>query len=118
MKQGEKQTIKTDKAYYLTLTMVRWIDVFTRKNHRDAIIGSLKYCQKEKGLVVFAYCIVSNNIHMIVNTNESFLLKDTMRDLKKLTSKKEIDLIKNEPESRREWILELLEKEAQPSKKA
>ena len=55
---------------------------------------------------------------MIVKTKESFLLKDTMRDLKKFTSKKVIDLIKNEPESRREWILELLEKEAQPSKKA
>ena len=42
MKQGEKQNIKTDKAYFLTLTIVNWIDVFTRKNHRDAIIESLK----------------------------------------------------------------------------
>jgi hypothetical protein len=46
MKQGEKQNIKTNKVYYLTLTVVNWIDVFTRKNHRDAIIESLKYCQK------------------------------------------------------------------------
>jgi hypothetical protein len=44
MKQGNKETRKKakytncDKAYFLTLTIVNWIDVFTRKNHRDATI--------------------------------------------------------------------------------
>ena len=117
MKQGEKQNIKTDKAYFLTLTVVNWIDVFTRKNHRDAVIDSLKYCQKEKGLVLFAYCIMSNHIHMMANTNEPFLLKDTIRDFKKFTSKKIIEHIQNEPESRREWMLKLFEEEAKPSKR-
>ena len=117
MKQGQKQNIKTDKAYYLTLTVVGWIDVFTRQNHRDALIESMKYCQKEKGLVVFAYCIMSNHVHMIVNTNEPYLLKDTIRDLKKFTSKKILNQIENEPESRREWMLKLFEAEAEPSKK-
>ena len=42
MKQGEKQTIKTDKAYYLTLTIVGWVDVFTRKIHRDEEAGLVK----------------------------------------------------------------------------
>ena len=93
MKQGQKQNIKTDKAYYLTLTVVGWIDVFTRQNHRDALIESMKYCQKEKGLVVFAYCIMSNHVHLIVNTNEPYLLKDTIRDLKKFTSKKILNQI-------------------------
>lgn len=117
MKQGQKQNIKTDRAYFLTLTVVNWIDVFTRKNHRDAIINSLKYCQKEKGLVVFAYCIMSNHIHMITNTTEPFLLKDTVRDFKKCTSKKIIDQILTEPESRKEWMLKLFEQEAEPSKR-
>jgi putative transposase len=117
VKQGQKQNIKTDKAYYLTLTVVGWIDVFTRENHRKALIESLKYCQKEKGLVVFAYCIMSNHIHMIVNTNEPYLLKDTIRDFKKFTSKKILSQIENEPESRREWMLKLFEEEAVGSKK-
>lgn len=43
MQQGQKQTIKTDKAYYLTFTVVNWIDVFTQKNHRDAFL-----CLKKK----------------------------------------------------------------------
>ena len=35
-----------DKAYFLTMTVVNWIDVFTRKNHKMAIVDSLKYCQE------------------------------------------------------------------------
>ena len=42
MKQGHIQNINTDNTYFLTLTVVNWIDVFTRKKHRDAIIDSLK----------------------------------------------------------------------------
>ncbi len=109
MKQGQKQTIKTDKAYFLTLTVLGWIDVFTRQNHRDAFIDSLKYCQQIKGLIIFAYVIMSNHIHLIANTNEPFLLKDTIRDLKKFTAKKILNQILNEPESRREWMLPLFE---------
>jgi len=117
MQQGQKQNIKTDKAYFLTLTVVNWIDVFTRKNHRDAIISCLKYCQKEKGLIIFAYCIMSNHIHLIANAEEPFLLKDTIRDFKKFTSKKIVAQIQNETESRREWMLKLFEEEAEPSKR-
>ena len=70
MQQGQKQNLKSDKAYFITMTVVGWVDVFTRKNHRDAIIESLKYCQKEKGLIIFAYVVMSNHIHMIVHTND------------------------------------------------
>lgn len=111
MIQGQKQNIKTEKAYFLTLTVVGWIDVFTRKNHRDAIIESLKYCQKEKGLIIYAFVIMSNHLHLIVNTSEPFLLKDTIRDLKKFTSRKIISLIQKEPESRREWMLKYFKNE-------
>ena len=95
------------------MTVVNWIAVFTRKNHCDAIIESLKYCQKLKGLHIFAYCIMSNHIHMLVNTNEPFELKDVVRDFKKFTSKKILFQIQNEPESRREWMLKLFEDEAE-----
>ena len=117
MQQGQKQNLKSDKAYYITMTVVGWVDIFTRKNHRDAIIESLKYCQKEKGLIIFAYVIMSNHIHMIVNTNEPFVLKDTIRDFKKFTSKRILIQIINEPESRREWMLKIFADEAEQSKK-
>ncbi len=107
MRNSVKQTIKTDKAYFMTATVVGWVDVFTRKRYRDVLIKSLEYCHREKGLIVFAYVIMSNHIHLIANTEEPFLLKDVMRDLKKFTSKEFTFLIENEPESRREWMLSI-----------
>ena len=88
MEQGVKQNIKENKTYYITMTVVHWIDVFTRKNHCDAIIESLKYCQKFKGLNIFAYCIMSNHIHMLVNASEPFELKDVNVTSKNLHQKR------------------------------
>lgn len=104
-------------AYFLTLTVVDWIDVFTRKNHKDAILKSLDYCRQHKGLIIFAYVIMSNHIHIIVNANEPYLLKDTIRDFKKFTSKKILHQIQNEPESRRSWMLSSFSEKAFESSK-
>ena len=41
-----------EEAYFITMTIVGWIDVFTRKNHKLLITNSLKYCQQNKGLIV------------------------------------------------------------------
>ena len=115
MEQGVKQNIKENKTYYITMTVVNWIDVFTRKNHCDVIIEAFRYCQKSKGLNIYAYCIMSNHIHMLVNASEPFELKDVIRDFKKFTSKKIIFQIQNEPESRRDWMLKQFEDEANKS---
>jgi REP element-mobilizing transposase RayT len=92
------------------MTIVEWIDIFSRKEQRDLIVAALKYCISEKGLNVYAYCIMTNHIHLIVNCNEPFQLKDTIRDFKKFTSKAILREIKSGIESRRSWLLELFEK--------
>ena len=69
---GEKHTIKKEASYFLTLTVVGWADVFTRPVYKDAIIESLHYCQKQKGLNIFAYVIMTNHIHLVVIQNQIF----------------------------------------------
>jgi REP element-mobilizing transposase RayT len=96
----------TDKAYFITITVVEWIDLFTRLNHRNTIIDSLCYCQKHKGLEIFAYVIMPSHLHLLCRSEEGFHLSDIIRDFKKFTSKKLIENILEEPESRREWLLE------------
>jgi len=104
---GQKLNIKKAASYYLTMTVVGWADVFTRPVYKDAIIASLNYCIEKKGLNVYAYVLMTNHLHLLVNSDEPILLKDTIRDFKRHTSKLLIQLIKNEPESRREWLLSL-----------
>ena len=94
-----------DKPYFITMTIVGWIDVFTRKNHKLLIIKSLKYCQKEKGLEIFAWCLMPSHLHMIVRANGDQSLSEILRDFKKYTSKKIIEQIIDEHESRMRWML-------------
>lgn len=93
-------------AYFLTITVVEWIDLFTRKEIREIIIESLKYCQSNKGLVINAYVIMYNHIHLIVRSKEdSDGLSAIIRDFKKHTSKQIIKFVLNEKiESRSKWI--------------
>ncbi|MFP4024291.1 MAG: REP-associated tyrosine transposase [Thiohalospira sp.] len=95
-----------EAAYYLTFQVVFWIDIFTRKVYRDIIIESLKYCQQKKGLEIYAYVIMSNHVHILARSTTGEL-SATVRDFKKFTSKKIIDAINNENESRREWMIRL-----------
>ena len=51
--------------YFLTLTVVDWVDVFVRKSYKDTISDSLRYCQEQKGLEIAAFVIMSSHVHLI-----------------------------------------------------
>jgi len=38
--------------YFVTLTVINWIDLFTRKELKYIIVNSLKRCQEHKGLII------------------------------------------------------------------
>jgi putative transposase len=95
--------------HFVTATIVQWADVFTRKDYKDIVVDSLKFCCKKKGLCIFGWVIMSNHLHMIVSCKEGFELSDTLRDFKKFTSKQIVDAIENNvQESRKNWLLWLL----------
>ncbi|HRP40062.1 MAG: transposase [Chitinophagales bacterium] len=97
--------------YFVTFTVHQWADVFTRRDYSDIIIDSLKFCQKEKGLNIYAYVIMSNHIHLIIQSRQT-PLSDIIRDLKKFTATKIVNAIRENPrESRRKWLLWLFKKE-------
>jgi REP element-mobilizing transposase RayT len=97
-------------TYFLTLTTVGWVDVFTRKEYRDILIDSLRYCQEQKGLQLYAYVIMSNHIHLMASAKEPHKLTDILRDFKKFTANKIKNEIRNSgKESRREWLDRLLQ---------
>lgn len=90
--------------YFITPTIVDWVDIFTRKSYRDIVVDSLQFCIANKGLKVYGYVIMSNHVHLIVASSTG-KLSDTVRDLKKFTANKILETVQHEPESRREWML-------------
>jgi len=43
-----------ERQYFVTFSVVRWIDVFTRREYKDILVDSLKFCIKNKGLELYA----------------------------------------------------------------
>jgi REP element-mobilizing transposase RayT len=91
--------------HFLTCTIVDWVDVFSRKSYRDCVIECFDYCIKNKGMILYSYVIMSNHIHILVQSNEG-KLSDLIRDFKKFTSRTILEKILSEPESRRDWMLQ------------
>ena len=98
--------------HFITATVVDWIDIFTRQTYRDIVIESLDYCIKNKGMILYGYVIMSNHIHLIIQSEEG-KLSDLIRDFKKFTAKSILEKIQNSPESRKEWMLERFKLAAQ-----
>lgn len=104
---SEKYKTYSGGLFFVTLSVVGWIDVFTRREYADELIENLNYCSGHKGLSIYCYCIMPSHLHMIC-TADKLKLGDILRDLKSYTAKRIISLIENNPaESRREWLLYL-----------
>ena len=92
----------SDGAYFVSFATVYWIDVFIREIYFQAIIQSLEFCRKEKGMQIYGYCIMPSHIHLLFqakNQNPT----EVLRDFKKFTANQLIKLIReNQQESRRE----------------
>lgn len=99
-------------VYFVTFATHKWVDVFTRNEYKDILIENLNFCQENKGLELFAWCIMTNHVHIIARAKEGFTLPDFLRDFKKYTAKAIIKAIKeNQRESRKEWLLEMFKTE-------
>ena len=68
--------------FFVTLTVVGWIDLFTRHEYAEEFLDNLRFCIKHKGLRVYAFCIMPSHIHLIVDANDGLLPADILRDLK------------------------------------
>ena len=100
-----------EEIYFVTSTVVRWIDLFTRDVYRQIILESLAHCQEKKGLDVYAWVIMTNHLHMILGRHGDLNMSDIIRDFKSFTSHQIKDSIRdNNLESRRDWLMWMFER--------
>lgn len=103
---SEKYKITSSEGlYFVTLTVVGWIDLFTRKEYADIVIRNLNYCTQHKNLQIYAFCIMPSHIHMITDVSIGYL-SDVLRDFKSYSAKEIYQAIKDNPqESRKDWLV-------------
>ncbi|MFN4147169.1 MAG: REP-associated tyrosine transposase [Runella sp.] len=104
--------------YFLTMTVVHWIDIFSRKDYKWLIVDSLNHCIDQKGLNLYAWVLMSNHLHLIARVDEPHTMTGFLRDFKKFTSKAIIEKIFQIQESRRDWLLDKFGFEAKRTRRA
>ena len=104
---SELRKANTYYPYFLTLTVVGWIDIFTRQRYCDIVIKNLDYCIQQKGLLLYAYVIMLSHIHLVARHPES-RLSSVLRDFKRYTAKVLLKSVAQEKgESRKEWLMHM-----------
>lgn len=96
-----------EAAYFVSFAVVEWLDVFTRNEYKNILIDSLRYCQKQKGMEIYAWCIMTNHVHLIFRSTADRKPQDLLGDFKRFTSKAVVEAIKSNPkESRKKNLLQ------------
>ncbi len=102
--------------YFVSFAVVFWIDVFSKDEYKDIFLDSLRYSQQNKGMEIYAWCIMPNHVHLIYRSIDSYKPELILGDLKRFTSRKIVSAIKENPdESRKDWLLRQFGKAAEKS---
>lgn len=71
---------------FYTATIVEWKTLLTDDKHKDIIIKSLEFLVKEKRIILNAFVIMSNHIHLIWQPMFGFTLSDIQTSFMKYTA--------------------------------
>lgn len=100
-----------ERLYFISFAVVGWLDIFIRNEYKDLFLGSVRFCQKEIGLEIHAWCMMSSHVHFVFRSVKGQKPELLIGELKRFTCKAFVKAIKENPkESRKEFLLDFLEK--------
>ena len=67
----------------MTCSVVEWLPLFSNPTIADIILESLRFLQRERSFVIYAYVIMENHIHMIASCDD---LGKRMKEFKSYTA--------------------------------
>ncbi|MBO9564729.1 MAG: transposase [Niastella sp.] len=117
MKEDINSATNQQACHYITFNTVDWIDVFVKPIYKQIITQTLNEFITHKGLTVYAWCLMSNHLHLLLQAKDGTGLFMVERDFKKITATRILEAIELEPELRREWMLWRFENFTQNLKK-
>jgi len=93
------------------------MDVFVRPVYKEVIIKALNHFTDTQGLVIYAWCLMTSHIHLLVKTREGNCPAYFERDFKKFTTPEIIKALEMEMDPRKEWIMQRFEEFGKSLKK-
>ncbi len=96
-------------CYFITFNTVDWVDVFIRPVYKQVIVHTLNHFIDNKGLIVHAWCLMTNHLHLIIQAKEGYVIAEIEKEFKVFTATKILEAIDTEPTVRKEWMLKRFE---------
>jgi REP element-mobilizing transposase RayT len=117
MKQEENSATNQHACHYITFNTVDWVDVFIKPIYKQIIADALNDFIATRGLTVYAWCLMTNHLHLLLQAKDGTGLSMIERDFKKITTTRILEAIDMEPDLRRGWMLGRFEHFSQSLKK-
>lgn len=117
MKQEKDSATNQHACHYITFNTVDWVDVFIKPVYKYVVVDALNELIALRGLTVYAWCLMTNHLHLLLQAKDGIGLSLIEREFKRITSTHILEAIEMEPESRRDWLLERFEHCSQSLKK-
>ena len=97
------KTKEKEKGYFVTFTITEWEKILLDDDFKIIVTDAIRHCQQNRGLLLYAYCIMPNHVHLIVRSEGNESVSQILRDLKKHTSKEIVSRLQASlsPESKR-----------------
>jgi putative transposase len=115
---SEIRKIKTGKTYFVTFTVIEWLEVFVHEEYSSILVNSIRFCQENKGLEVYSYVIMPNHVHMIASGGEKGNLGRILQDMKRHTSNTIVKTMEDSsPDRRQNYFLQRFYLAAEYSKR-
>lgn len=103
-----------DGIYFVSFAVVEWIPVFALNEYKDILIESLTFCQRKKGMEIYAWVIMNNHMHLVFRSSGQQKPELLLGDFKRFTSQRIVKAIIGHPkESRKELLLNAFKKSAE-----
>ena len=94
---------------FITFNTVDWVDVFIRPVYKQVVVHTLNHFIDNKGLMVHAWCLMTNHLHMMIQAREGYVIAEIEKEFKSFTTTKILEAIDTEPEARKDWMMKRFE---------
>lgn len=90
MTRSSYRFLEKDQPHFVTSTVVQWLALFSNPDIVDILFDSLRFMQRERGLIIYAYVVMENHMHMISSSGD---LSKTMKEFKSFTATQIVDYL-------------------------
>ena len=91
MARSRYKIYEPNQVHFLTGTVVNWTAIFTRPQTFNILLDSLAYRQTHHQLLIYAYVILENHLHLVAQAND---IGKEVSGLKSYTAQQLIEFFK------------------------